>query len=424
MDKKSYNFNTGIFAAALLGLVPLGQTAYLLLISQLGLPHFPGQFAIFASTILMVPILILLASRRFLFLPSRTDLAVLLIVILMMANLAFRTIDPTLRDAVLLCVFVIGPYIATRLLPPDLLRPFLFGMLAACLVATVYTIAFILKLNDTPEVVIRPKLLGADHGVHLVGIAITFLICFVAAVVDAPRLRWQRVVLYAVASLAVALLVVISSRGMAVIAFATVLMTVFLLPRAGIMPRLTLLLCMSISAYLTFILHPLALSFLFLLIPNDIANGSSLDCVVLFEKTSSSDIRLALYTKAIDLFLSFPVFGVGLDNYAENFCLGSFPHSTILQIAAELGVIGLAITGYLLYRLLPKMISIGRQTVANDSREGLVLMTLLICSLGVDQIYGNLLFMPSSMALLGAVASLLAAQKTSQYDIHSHAEAQ
>ena len=407
MSDHMYGLKLQTAAAALLGCLPVGQTMYLLLVHQVGLQHTSQQFAIFIMATWLLPFGVLFAFRRSSLRLSGIDLAVGLLAALMIVNLAFRTIDVTRRDLLLFGLFVLGPYAAARLMSRDLLPAFLLGLFLACAAAALYAFIFLATLLDTLETVIRPRLLGVDHGVHLIGLALAFLICFVTGRIGAPCPRRKQAALYATASISMATLVLISSRGMAAAAFLTVLVSLLVLPKAGLTQRLTQLLFMTVAAYLALRVSPSTLEFLYRMQPSSTDGFSSVSCAALSGLINSSDIRMALYSKAIDLFMAHPLFGVGLHNFAENFCPTTFPHSTLLQIASELGLAGLILTGFLLYHLLPGMISAGRTSDENDSTHGLILMVLLICSLMVDQLYGNLNSMASSMALLGAMASWL-----------------
>lgn len=422
-------------AAAMLGFFPLGQTVYLLLVDQLGLPLRPGIFGVFVAILLLVPTLALITLRTSSIRLSQVDIVVLLLFAVMIANLAFRTIDPTLRDTMLLALLVIGPYVAGRLVTPTLTRPFLYGLLTACLATAIYTFGFVASLLDSLETVIRPKILGIDHGVHLVGIAVAFLICFSVACIDAPRQKWQGIVLYILASMSIASLIIISSRGMALVAFTTVVISIFILPRRGLSQRVILLLCLALSAYATLNVSPATMAFLYQALPGDfdglyqIAPGdldgiASLDCADLRGLNNSTDIRMALYGKAIELSLAHPLFGIGLFNFAESFCPTTFPHSTLLQIAAETGLMGLVLTGLLLYRLSVQSVTAMRHLDDSAPKDGLVLLALLICSLGVDQLYGSLSSMAPSMTLLGTTVSWLNAKDPTAQGTAAPARAQ
>lgn len=412
MSDHVYGLKLQTAAAALLGCLPVGQTMYLFLVHQLGLQHTSQQFAIFIMATWLLPFGVLFAFRRSSFRLGGIDLAVGLLAALMIVNLAFRTIDVSLRDLLLFGLFVLGPYAAARLMSRDLLPAFFLGLFLACAAAAIYAFIFLATVLDTLETVLRPKLLGVDHGVHHIGLALAFLICFVTGRIGAPRPRWKQVALYATASISMATLVLISSRGMAAAAFLTVVVSLVLLPKAGLTQRLTQMLCMAVAAYLALSVSPPTLSFLYMVMPSTTDGLATFSCTALSGLINSSDIRMALYSKAIDLFMTHPLFGVGLHNFAENFCPTTFPHSTLLQIASELGLAGLILAGFLLYHLLPSMISEGRTSHEND--PGLILIVLLICSLMVDQLYGNLNSMASSMALLGAMASWLGTPTSSK----------
>lgn len=65
-------------------------------------------------------------------------------------------------------------------------------------------------------------------------------------------------------------------------------------------------------------------------------------CQPIQQGINSVAIRTVLYREAIAMFLQHPILGVGANRFGEGSCagLGTFPHSTILQAFAELGIAG------------------------------------------------------------------------------------
>lgn len=415
MGGNLYKPNIFRFAAALLGFLPVGQTVYFLILDQLGIEHSSYKYALFMSLLLFLPAGTFLVLRRSSFQLQKVDVAVFCLIGLMAANLIFRTIDLAVRDVVLFCCFVVGPYVAARLLPRDLLPSFLLGLFLACAALAFYAFIFAATLVDSLDTVIRPMLLGIDHGVHLVGVALAVLICVVAGSLSSFDPGWKRILLYCLASLCMAMLIIFSSRGMAVAAFTTVLISLAVFPRVDFLPRLVQLLCMAMAVYIALNLSPPTLAFFSRVVPSDSAlerlyqEGIYQGCLELSSLLNSSDIRAMLYTKAVEQFFTNPLFGVGLLNYAENYCEGTFPHSTLLQIAAELGLVGLLFASLTLWFLVPRTIAKVRNAEDDEVRGGLILIAILICSLIVDQLYGNLISMASTMTLLGVLVSWLGA---------------
>lgn len=72
---------------------------------------------------------------------------------------------------------------------------------------------------------------------------------------------------------------------------------------------------------------------------------SHVDCLPAKISDDSIMIRAVLYLEAIKLFLYSPLFGVGVSNFSNYSCFSphGFPHSTILHVAAEMGVLGLSL---------------------------------------------------------------------------------
>ena len=137
-------------------------------------------------------------------------------------------------------------------------------------------------------------------------------------------------------------------------------------------------------------------------------------CQPIKERVNSIAIRWVIYQEAMTMFLENPIFGVGAARFGEQSCLGpkGFPHSTILQVLAELGVngggmlIGMLIiaANTLLRRILSDMHR------ANWSTDAFIL-AFLAMFLGADQIYGNYFMSVGSWMMLGIVASMRSSNK-------------
>jgi hypothetical protein len=69
------------------------------------------------------------------------------------------------------------------------------------------------------------------------------------------------------------------------------------------------------------------------------------NCLPIIESNDSAMIRVMLYLEAVKLFLSAPLRGIGVSNFSQFSCLSTygFPHSTVLHVAAEMGLVGLGL---------------------------------------------------------------------------------
>ena len=134
-------------------------------------------------------------------------------------------------------------------------------------------------------------------------------------------------------------------------------------------------------------------------------------CQPFKEGNNSVAIRWVLYSEAMAMFQEHPYIGVGASRFGERSCIGpgGYPHSTMLQGFAELGLMGgglvaglLVLAGVTLARpFLP-----GRQG-SNWSADVFVL-ALFIMFVVADQIYGNYFMSVGTWLMAGIAASIRA----------------
>ena len=123
-------------------------------------------------------------------------------------------------------------------------------------------------------------------------------------------------------------------------------------------------------------------------------------------------MRGVMYREAVAMFLENPVMGVGADRFGERSCTGPgwYPHSMVLQVFAELGLVGggllsglLALAAVTLARLfLP-----GRQDGSNWSADVFTL-TLFVMFFVAHQSSGNYFTGMGTWLMLGIAASMRA----------------
>jgi O-antigen ligase len=80
-----------------------------------------------------------------------------------------------------------------------------------------------------------------------------------------------------------------------------------------------------------------------------------------------------MWEEAINEFKANPIFGVGLGNFAGG--VGYFPHNILLEILAELGIVGLFMFSWMFYLNIKKAIEFIR---ANQDRDVNILMKISI----------------------------------------------
>ena len=125
-------------------------------------------------------------------------------------------------------------------------------------------------------------------------------------------------------------------------------------------------------------------------------------CEPIEKGTDSVAMRLLLYREAIEIFRLHPLVGVGAGRYGLFSCSGNmgFPHSTILQAAAELGMPGAVLL--LIMLIMPVWVFM----------KGMVYDGCYLFLCGVwglygmaEQLYGNYFISPVGYLLLGISAA-------------------
>jgi len=134
-------------------------------------------------------------------------------------------------------------------------------------------------------------------------------------------------------------------------------------------------------------------------------------CVPFKEGTNSIAMRWVLYQEAIAMFLQKPLFGVGAAKFGEQSCTGvmGFPHSTILQGLAELGLLGggILIALTVLAALTLLHITLSAREERNWPVNGFVL-ALFGAYLFASQIHGHYFMAVGMWLLFGMAAGLRA----------------
>lgn len=142
--------------------------------------------------------------------------------------------------------------------------------------------------------------------------------------------------------------------------------------------------------------------------PSPVLGATS--CRPFEEGVNSVAMRWVLYREALAIFLERPWFGVGAARFGRFSCTGAtgFPHSTVLQALAELGIVG----GGLLYLalLLSAFVRLGRAaldpTGADRSRVAGYGLGMMVMYVVADQLYGNYFMATGSNLMIGIAAGM------------------
>jgi len=129
---------------------------------------------------------------------------------------------------------------------------------------------------------------------------------------------------------------------------------------------------------------------------------------------NSIEMRWVLYQEAVAVFLENPVSGVGVGRFGYYSCTGpaGFPHSTVLQAFAELGLMGGGL--YIALLLLAGMKLLHLRSSGSrmkTSREYIFIFGLFVIFVLADQLYGNYLMSTGSWMLLGMIGGIHAGER-------------
>lgn len=130
---------------------------------------------------------------------------------------------------------------------------------------------------------------------------------------------------------------------------------------------------------------------------------NNVDCLPGKTANDSVMIRVVLYLEAIKLFLSFPFFGVGVSTFSSYSCFTphGFPHSTVLHIAAEMGLVGLL--------LFISIISISARSLFINAKMKIVKFWVFFAFIYffiLDQAFGSYFFSVYTYFLVGLASRL------------------
>jgi hypothetical protein len=421
----------------LLSLLPIASLVYFFSLQLLGFNHESSHFAVWSVAVWFIPLAFLLPNfiRR----PMRItaiDLMFCLVSVLLSVHLKFFTLDAGLRDWALLVTFWIGPYAAARLVSAQDITRFLKILGAITLTVSAATIAWQISIQLTSGDNLRPVMLGVNHGVLIVALALGIFVAIQAGGASEKNspATWTRTI---IAALVTAELVVLGARGVVIATIATGLLIVLAPARDRRRGRIAVFAAILVGATLALILDNVARDFMVRAyqpleqsagagilsesmtagvpresvkagVPSErVKQVSKEECDQLNKMVDSTPIRLWLLRKGFSLFQDTPVFGIGLENYAAYTCPGSFPHSTILQAFVEMGAIGGIAYVLMLGAATFSLIVLAIDRLLYTNRSAIVVLALLSFFIILDQFYGRILLSSTIGLFLGFSATLV-----------------
>ena len=417
-----------LLGLTLLSFLPIASLVYFSSLQLLGINHESSYFAVWSVTVWFIPLALLLPS----FIRRQTritaiDVMFCLVSVLLAVHLKVFTLDASLRDWALLVTFWIGPYAAARLVSVQDITRFLKILGAVTLTISAATIAWQISMQSTVGDNLRPVMLGVNHGVLIVALALGIFVAIQASGASETKstATWTRPI---IAALVTAELVVLGARGVVIATIATGVLMVLAPARDGRRGRIAVFAAILVGATLALILDNVARDFMVrAYLPLEQSAGAGVptesvkasvpservkqvskeECDQLSKMVDSTPIRLWLLRKGFSLFQDMPVFGIGLENYAAYTCPGSFPHSTILQAFVEMGAIGGIAYVLMLGTATFSLIVLAIDHLLSTSRTAIVVLALLSFFIILDQFYGRILLSSTVGLFLGFSATLV-----------------
>ena len=272
--------------------------------------------------------------------------------------------------------FVAVPYVLARMLDTEQLRQLLLASIAMGWLMFLWIMAWLAFANTAGNYGARPHLFGFSHTPLLAGLLFGSVVVLLISVLARPFQRSAYNVV-SIASLIATLplfwaLQVVGARGGFIL---TSFIALLILLAARWIPfgrRLVIVLFLAVFAVVSFKMLPAKQTRFFARLGADVDVPSSLSAADDFGSFSlndskerekrrlapvskvcrqidwmqyhgrSGEVRKLLYGSAVRMFLEHPWMGVGSGRFGYTLCMDGrfFPHSTILQIFAELGLLG------------------------------------------------------------------------------------
>ena len=364
--------------------------------------------------------------------PNSIDVSIGLFFLFLVFSLAFNDFDDRARMISYLPFFVVIPYIGARSCSRRQLEGLLHWTIGTgCLLYSVTSIWLVDSYLKGDNFGDRPKLFGYDHSALIAGMVIASIaILAVASLLHARGSRTPtRLHFTVMPALSLPLLYFViqylGARGGLFSSIITIAVAVLVASAVSLRRRTAVFAWVLLSIVGSFLVLPQTqLHFFSRLIPaieitseheshvvrRNIVHGK--DVCALLEKLQyhgkSGVVRRFLYLQAAVMFKHHPIAGVGAGKYGVALCDDSryFPHSTVLQTFAELGVFG---AGFFCFAILLTGIEFYRYVNESITSVAWPLAMLWVFYFINDQIYGNYFLSLPFFLLTGAASALFAA---------------
>ncbi len=325
---------------------------------------------------------------------------------------------------------VVLPYILGRIMTPGDTRLLVLILLWAGPLAL--SLAFIDYYQSHESMTAGPRWIffGVDHSPLLISFMLSASLIASSFLLFAQhRSAWRQAALLVVQGICLAALVFVAARGVLLGALLGLALLMLAMRGVSVVRRAGFLMYLSAVLIFAFSVLPNPQSELYAKLMTDpnivykASSGEALDsgadaaasgatpilgvaaCSLFKEGQNSVAMRWVLYKEAVSVFQSAPWVGVGAAMFGRHSCVGvaGYPHSTILQSFAELGV-----TGGLLFAGLMACAMAGILRRAGGPRGWMMPLVLgmFVQYLVTDQFYGNYLMAAGTYFWVGVAASM------------------
>jgi O-antigen ligase len=397
------------------------------------------RFTVFLYCVASAWLAVLIARQaRQWWVPNRLDLVVLFFWFYAAVSILYRLklADDTVMYLLYAPFMAVLPYFCGRLIRICFLQKLMYAIVALGLTLTILLIIDRFYLASNSTILVRRPIFGYDHGRLLIGALLAVALpstCFFG-LTAARHCEHTRSISYLVPSACATVLTVTLvstlARGWLVAGLFGTLVVVVLTKPA---PAFRRFFWISLVAGAVIISHVIFLKFdphynhfayakyaetdFRYELPQtsrEINTGGPIlpgDSCRALRGGDSISVRQLLYVEAVAMFKENPLFGVGAAKFGHFSCwasAGSYPHSTLLHVLAELGLLGGCLFLAALALASGALLRYPSQTKDVAHAQASVAAFALICLFFLaDQFYGNYFMTTGSWLMLGLAASAL-----------------
>lgn len=313
---------------------------------------------------------------------------------------------------------VIAPYLCGRLMRVSDIALLMRVTLMAGM--TMLPLLLLDRFTSAESERVRLPFFGHDHGPLLVGalLAVALIALCVRALDSRNPCARRRLVTHGLIGLTVVVLVWAMARGWLIAGLAGIAVVSLSMRHRAPALRTGLFAFVVGAAALSLMVLP-STGFYSALLTAPVTAGvgqifGEASCQPFREGVNSVAMRWVLYQEAMAMFLENPVLGVGATRFGDFSCTGpgGYPHSTVLQGFAELGLLGGGLLAGLLVLAAVTFappFPTARQEASGAARA--FALALFAAFLVADQIYGNYFMSVGMWLMLGMAASMRAHDK-------------